>query len=150
MMIEDIKNFVRVSDKIASAGQPTEIQIKELHNSGYSTVINLVLPDQPGAIPNEGYIVTQLSMSYIHIPININDPKPKQLKQFCLIMQSLEREKVFVHCLMNYRASAFMYHYLSKIVGLNEAQSKSEILASWKPDDTWISLLKWSAADIGL
>ena len=43
--LENIYNFVQISDRVATAGQPTEIQYPTIAAAGYQTVINLALTD---------------------------------------------------------------------------------------------------------
>ena len=89
-------------------------------------------------------------MNYIHIPVPFDNPKPEHVKLFCNIMTALSDQKVFIHCIMNYRVSAFMYHYLYKVKGLNKQESTSAIFESWKPDIVWKELLDWGKSEIGL
>jgi hypothetical protein len=37
-------------------------------------VINLAMPNSENAIPEEGYIVTARSMTYVHIPVPFDAP----------------------------------------------------------------------------
>jgi len=54
--IEDIYNFLKLSDTIATAGQPTEEQFSAI-KAGYQVVVNLALPDSPNALPDEKKVV---------------------------------------------------------------------------------------------
>ena len=42
----DIHNHYRLTDSIASSGQPLEDQFKEIAEAGYEAVINLAMPDK--------------------------------------------------------------------------------------------------------
>ena len=148
--MKSIKNFVEIDEKIGTAGQPKIVQFPIIANAGYEAVINLAMPDHKKSIATEGAIVSSLGMNYVHIPVEFDSPKPSQVKLFCDTMKSLEDTKVFVHCIMNYRVSAFMYHYLGKVAGLNDEQSKSAMFLKWKPDDVWQQVMTWSKEDIGL
>ena len=148
--MEAIRNFVELTNKIGTAGQPTVEQFKVISDNGYKHVINLAMPDHQDSIANEGELVTRHGMSYIHIPVPFDMPTPKHIQQFCGIMSVLSVEKVFVHCIMNYRVSVFMFHYLSKVVNLSETESTSIIFESWRPNSIWQRALNWSATKIGL
>ena len=148
--MESIRNFVQLTDLIGTAGQPTREEFKLIGNEGYETVINLAMPDHLDSIPNEGEIVSSLGMTYIHIPIPFDNPQPVHVKRFCNYMKSLEETKVFVHCIMNFRVSAFMFHYLNKIVGLDEDASTSPVIPKWEPNEIWQNVLSWDSDDIGL
>ena len=148
--MDSIRNFVQLKKNIATSGQPTSEQFKLIAEAGYGHVVNLATPDHPDSIPNEGQIITQLNMSYIHIPVPFDAPLPQQVKHFCKIMSVLSTEQVFVHCIMNYRVSAFMFHFLNKVEGKSEVESKSEMFNWWSPDTAWKGLLKWTSTEIGL
>ena len=148
--METIRNFVALTDRIGTAGQPTAGQFKIIADNGYGHVINLAMPDHPDSLANEGDLVTKQGMSYIHIPVPFDRPTPAHVRQFCGMMSVLSDEKVFVHCIMNYRVSVFMFHYLGKVLNLSEKKSKSIIFDSWQPNAVWQRALNWSAAEIGL
>ncbi|TCV84068.1 protein tyrosine phosphatase family protein [Sulfurirhabdus autotrophica] len=107
----NIPNHLQISDQIASSGQPDEADFRFIASAGYRSVINLAMHDSDNAIPEEGYIVTRLGMSYHHIPVPFEAPKTSYLIQFIGIMETLKTEKVWVHCALNYRVSAFLYLY---------------------------------------
>ncbi len=148
--MKSIKIFVEIDKNIGTAGQPRIDQFSIIASAGYQAVIILAMPEHKNAVANEGAIVSSLGMSYVQIPVEFDNPKTSQVKQFCNIMETLTEKKVFVHCIMNYRVSAFMYHYLGKVVGLGDAQSKSEMFAIWEPDEIWQQVMSWSKEDIGL
>lgn len=148
--MESIRNFARLTDLIGTAGQPTREEFELIANEGYETVINLAMPDHEDSIPDEGEIVSSLGMTYIHIPVPFHNPQPIHVKRFCKYMQSLEGTKVFVHCIMNYRVSAFMFHYFNKVVGLDVDASTSPVIADWGPDEIWQKVISWNRDDIGL
>lgn len=148
--MDSIRNFVQLRKNIGTAGQPTSEQFKLIAEAGFEHVINLAMPEHPDSIPNEGQIITQLGISYTHIPVPFDAPLPKHVKHFCEIMNILSREQVFVHCIMNYRVSAFMFHFLNKVKGNSESEATSEIFEWWSPDTVWKDLLKWTSTEIGL
>lgn len=148
--LDSIRNFVQLRENVGTSGQPTSEQFKLIAKAGYGHVINLAMPDHPDSIADEGHIITRLGMSYTHIPVPFDAPLPKHVKQFCNLIRILSSELVFVHCIMNYRVSAFMYHFLSKVQGQSEEESKSEMFDRWTPDEVWQGLLKWTTAEIGL
>ena len=148
--MDAIKNFVQLTEQFATAGQPTIEQFNRVAANGYHHVINLAMPDNPYALAEEGSIVTGLGMNYLHIPVMFDHPKPVQLRLFCQLLKLMGQDKVFIHCIMNYRVSAFMYHYLTKIEDYSEEQARSPVLEHWQPDAVWRDLLAWSAEQIGL
>jgi protein tyrosine phosphatase (PTP) superfamily phosphohydrolase (DUF442 family) len=147
--MQDITNYVQLTDLVGTSGQPTEQQFKAIADAGFTAVINLAMPDSDKAIPEEGSIVTGLGMSYVHIPVPFDAPSCAHLKQFSGAMQAFDGQRVWVHCVVNARVSAFMYQYLTKVKGLPEAESRSPILDRWEPDmdEVWRNFLAMPAAE---
>ena len=108
------------------------------------------MPDHPDSLDNEGKLVTSLNMSYYHIPVPFTAPQASHVREFCSLMKALEGSKVFVHCIMNYRVSAFMFHYLHKAQGYSIEASKSPMFETWVMEPQWRAILDLSAGDIGL
>ena len=67
--IEDIVNFLQVSDRLTTAGQPTVDQYPAIAAAGYEVVINLALTDSPNAVVDEGSLASNLGIEYIQIPV---------------------------------------------------------------------------------
>jgi protein tyrosine phosphatase (PTP) superfamily phosphohydrolase (DUF442 family) len=72
--MNDIKNFVYISDRLATAGQPTEDQLREIAKAGYEVVINLGLTGTDYALPDESGLVELLGLKYVHIPVKWESP----------------------------------------------------------------------------
>jgi protein tyrosine phosphatase (PTP) superfamily phosphohydrolase (DUF442 family) len=150
MRIEDITNFMQVSENIASSGQPVETQFGSIAAADYRLVVNLAMPNSDSAIPEEGNIVTALKMTYVHIPVPFESPTVKHLQAFMKIMSSFANDKIWVHCVVNYRVSAFLYQYFRLSQGYSDAQAKNAILPSWQPNDTWQRFMAIDCNDVAL
>lgn len=137
--MSEITNFVQLTKLIGTSGQPLRGQFAEIATQGYSVVVNLAMPDSDHAIAEEGSIVTSLGMSYIHIPVPFDRPTVDHLRQFFGVMKAFDGKKVWVHCVMNWRVSAFMYHYLRIEKGWKEEDCRSPLLKEWEPgmDEVW-------------
>ena len=99
-MIDSIRNFVQLTPNIGTAGQPAAEQFLAISEAGYQQVINLAMPDHPDSLDNEGYLVTNLNLSYYHIPVPFASPRVKHVREFCALMKSLEGNRIFVHCVI--------------------------------------------------
>ena len=132
-MLSEITNYYQMTDAVATSGQPTEVQFKDIAEAGFTVVINLAMPGDPNALASEGSIISHLGMTYVHIPVPWEAPKLSHLNQFIGIMKSLEPDKVWVHCVVNARVSAFNYHYLKSRLGLPEGECRSPLLEKWEP-----------------
>ncbi len=106
-----IDNYMPISERIASSGQPKEKQFKLIKEGGYKVVINLAMPNSEEIILEEGNIVTAHGMTYINIPVPWDAPTKDHLTQFFGVMRAYQDRKVWVHCVKNYRVSAFLYQY---------------------------------------
>jgi protein tyrosine phosphatase (PTP) superfamily phosphohydrolase (DUF442 family) len=143
LAIRDILNYVQLTPRIGTSGQPTAEQLREIAGAGYQAVINLALPTSDNALADESGHVTRLGVPYFQIPVLFDAPRIEDLRTFVGVMRALEDRPVWVHCAMNLRVSAFMYHYLRHDLGLPEAQARSPMLAKWEPrmDAVWRAFL---------
>ncbi len=136
-MLNDIYHFIELTDKIGTAGQPSEAQLVDVAAAGYQTVINLALHDADYSLPNERATVEGLGMTYIHIPVIWQDPRPENLRDFCAAMQANQDRKVFVHCAANMRVSAFMALYRIICMGMNQEEAFRDMQRIWTPEGLW-------------
>lgn len=150
MSIEDICAFVSLSDRLATAGQPSEQQIYLISESGFEVVINLGLLDPRYCLPDEEGLTRSLGMSYHHIPVEFSTPKKEDLFKFFRIMDSCKGKKVFVHCAANYRVSCFVSIYAQVNLGWSELQAKNYIRSIWEPDHIWLQFMNSLTEIFGL
>ncbi len=150
MCIEDITNYIQVSDRIASSGQPNDHQFKNIADAKYQVVINLAMPNSDNAIPEEGNIVTAHKMAYVHIPVPFDAPNVDHLRKFIKVMAAFSDEKVWAHCVVNYRVSAFLYQYQRLVHGATPEQARKVMLPSWQPNDVWQRFMAISLEEIAL
>lgn len=130
MSISEIINYIQISEHIASSGQPDEHQFKLIALEGYKAVINLAMPYSENAIPDEGNIVTALKLLYVHIPVPFDNPNVAHLHDYINVMDALSKQKVWVHCVVNYRASAFLYQYWHIVNKASPAEARKVMLSS--------------------
>jgi protein tyrosine phosphatase (PTP) superfamily phosphohydrolase (DUF442 family) len=135
--IDDIYNFVRLSDRIATAGQPTEIQYPAIATAGYQTVINLALKESANALANEGEIAANLGLEYLQIPVIWDAPTLENFQEFEKAMNARTDRKIFIHCAANMRVSAFMYLYRQLYNRVDEPTAKLDLLKIWEPNEVW-------------
>jgi protein tyrosine phosphatase (PTP) superfamily phosphohydrolase (DUF442 family) len=145
--LEDIYNYLQISDSIATAGQPTEAQFPMIKDSGYQVVVNLALPESTNALPNESAIAENLGMQYIHIPVIWENPTLENFQDFTNILQANADRSVFVHCAANMRVSAFMYLYNRIYKQMSEEQAQNNLAQIWTPNDTWQQFIQNAIAN---
>jgi protein tyrosine phosphatase (PTP) superfamily phosphohydrolase (DUF442 family) len=146
-VIEDIFKYLRIDDRIATGGQPTARQFNEISAAGFKFVINLALPNSVHAIPDEGELVSACGMTYVHIPVNFETPARSDYETFCGVMKSFAGRKVFVHCAMNMRASAFVFLHRVQHEGIDEETALADLHQLWKPDEVWQRFIDTVLAD---
>lgn len=142
MALEDILNTIIISDKVGTSGQPSPNQFQDIADAGYTSVVNLAMPDSTDALPDEGEFVTELGMNYFHIPVPFDAPTRKHLSLFLKIMKAVDEEKVWVHCALNMRVSAFMQHYQRSVLKRTEVEL-IPLLENWEPEEVWHDFLKF-------
>ena len=140
MSIKNILNHIAISERIGTSGQPSPIQFQDIADAGFTSVINLAMPDSDNALPDEGGFVSELGMKYFHMPVPFDAPAREHLELFLNLMKVLEDEKVWVHCALNMRVSAFMKHYQISEMKLAENDCVP-MLANWEPDVIWKELI---------
>lgn len=141
--LSNVTAFVALAPDLATSGQPTREQFAVIAAEGYQAVINLALSTSDNAIAEEGAIVAGLGLTYVHIPVDFKSPTPADLDLFLGVMRALEGRRKWVHCVVNMRVSAFCYHYLRHVRGLDETAARSPLLVQWAPTmpSVWESFL---------
>jgi uncharacterized protein (TIGR01244 family) len=141
-MLEDIYNYLRLTDLISTSGQPSEAQIAEIVQAGFLVVINLALSGTDYALEDEAATVQANGMDYIHIPVIWDHPTLADLEAFIQAMDAHQGDKIFVHCAANMRVSAFMALYRIKRLGWEPEKAFEEVKRIWTPNETWQAFIE--------
>jgi uncharacterized protein (TIGR01244 family) len=142
MKLDGIKNFVVVNDDLATAGQPTADQMREVAEEGFEVVINLAVADSTPHLHGEAALVESLGLTYEHIPVVFKAPTGDDLARFFRVMEESRGKKVFVHCAANYRVSCFVSLYGQARLGWSLEQAQAHIRRLWEPDAVWSRFLE--------
>jgi protein tyrosine phosphatase (PTP) superfamily phosphohydrolase (DUF442 family) len=148
MAIGEIKNFVEV-DGIATGGQPSEAQLKEVAAAGYQVVVNLGLLDPRYCLPDEAGLVAGLGLEYHHIPVVFTEPTPGDFRRFVEVMTAHRDQKVFVHCALNWRVSAFVALYGELHCGWPRSRADAHLRTFWEPNEVWTAFARDCRAAAG-
>ena len=132
-----IINFLQISEKLATAGQPNIEQFRAIADAGYEIVINLALPTSDGAIANEAQLVQSLGIEYVAIAVNWESPTMADLDEFLQVMEQRQLQKIFVHCAKNMRVSVFVYLYRRLHLNCEHEQAIADLHKIWQPNETW-------------
>jgi protein tyrosine phosphatase (PTP) superfamily phosphohydrolase (DUF442 family) len=150
MVLGEVLNFLPISEHIGSGGQPTAEQFSDIKDAGYDLVVNLAMPDSTNALPNEAELVREQGMQYVHIPVIWEAPKDDDLDRFFEIMDQNRLRKVFVHCVVNWRVSCFVYLYRVIELGVPVKVAEKSLLEIWRPNAVWHSFIKRSLTRYGV
>jgi protein tyrosine phosphatase (PTP) superfamily phosphohydrolase (DUF442 family) len=150
MAIHDIKNFLRVDDRLGTGGQPTERQLHELAADDCQVVINLGLLDPKYCLPDESGLVAQLGMTYRHIPVVFDAPQVTELETFVAAMDASASARTFVHCAANYRVSSFVALYGQLRLGWSAEEADAHARRFWQPNETWQRFIAEARRRLGL
>lgn len=135
--LETIYNFRAISDNLATSGQATEEQFAAVKEAGFELVINLALLDSKYNLENEAEIIAGLGIEYIHIPVIWDNPTQENLQEFFDVMDANREKKVWVHCIANFRVSAFVMLYRTIKKGVPLAEADQYMRLTWNPEEKY-------------
>ena len=136
MSVSEIYNVVEVSDRLITAGQPTEEQLRAAAAAEIDTVVNLAPTDSRSALPDEAGLVRSLGMAYHHIPVAWDDPTEADFAAFEQVMTALPPEsRTLLHCAANFRVSAFYGLYGITQLGWSVERAEAFRAPIWDGSD---------------
>lgn len=127
----DIRNWQRRPDGITTSGKLEPSDPRRLAAIGVKHVVNLALDDHPEALADEAALLADAGIAYTHIPVPFDAPKREHVARLREAIDGAEGP-VHVHCIMNYRVTAFMY-LLDREDGVPEAEASARMTAVWNP-----------------
>ena len=132
----DIRAWQRLDERTTTSGKIDEKDIARLAAIGVKHVINLALDDHPEALADEAAILARHGLSYTHIPVPFDAPSDAHFAAFRAALTRHGEAPVHVHCIMNYRVSAFFYRLHRDHGGMPEPQARALMEKQWAPDKT--------------
>jgi len=132
-------NFVKVTDRLDTAGQPDAEHLGILAKQGYGLVVNLAPPGSRGSIDMEGSLVAGAGITYVNIPVDWQEPKYSDFELFSGVLGQAGDRKVLVHCQMNMRASMFTFLYRVVHDTVPPAEAYRFVSQVWSPRDQWLT-----------
>ena len=136
-----IYNWRRLDARLTTSGQPTEAELADIRALGADYVVNLGLHTHEKALPDEAASVAAAGMTYVHMPVDFKNPTAADLGAFCDLMDALGDKTIHVHCIANYRVSAFLYRYRVDRLGWDRQTARRDLDAVWTPDGPWAALV---------
>lgn len=138
----DAQSTFQVFDWLWTSGQLSERDIDELPGLQIDAVINLALPTSSNALPGEAEKITAKGICYFQIPVAWENPELDQLRLFFDLLDSLKGKKVWVHCAMNMRVSAFIYLYRKLNLNEDEDAASNPMRHIWTPNEVWLAFMQ--------
>jgi len=138
---DGIFNWLRIDDRLTTSGQPSEAELALLGRLGIRHVVNLGLHSHPKALPDEAATLAALGVTYLHRPVDFQTPTLEDFRWFSSVMATLRDGPLHVHCIMNYRVSAFVYRYRRDVLGLPETAIRPDLERIWQPDEVWTAFI---------
>ena len=135
--LNQIFNYQKIDDQLSTSGQPSEGEFELIKGAGFQTVINLAPHDAENSLRDEAGLLRNLSLDYIHIPVDFFKPNETDFSTFRTVMDNHRAEKVWVHCAANMRVSAFLFRYRTEKIGVDRSLKKHELNRIWEPFDFW-------------
>jgi uncharacterized protein (TIGR01244 family) len=123
----NIKNFLRINDKICTGGQPSLDDLARLKADGVKAVINFRLASEMN-VEEESAKAKELDLRYFHIPFDSANPKSEAADEFLKVMADPANRPVFIHCTTANRVGAFwmIYRVLKDGWKLEEAEEEAK------------------------
>jgi len=134
-MLDDLYNFLPLTDTLLSSGMPTAVQLVDVSKSDVKLVINLAMPTSDRALQNEPDLVKSLGMEYIGIPVEWENPTRQNLEDFMDTMDANKDKKILVHCQANYRATGFITLYRILRLGWDQEKAFKDLSRIWNLND---------------
>ena len=135
--------YLRISERVGTAGQITYDEIEAVKKAGFDIVINLAPADEERN-QLEGYLVAEQGMAYVQIPVSWEEPSQRDLQLFFDVMKANKDRNVFVHCFANMRVSAFVYLYRTLLLGEAENVARADLAKIWDPatQPQWVAFIE--------
>ncbi|MBL4659870.1 MAG: histidine phosphatase family protein [Alcanivoracaceae bacterium] len=135
--VENGVNYVKVSDRIDTSGQPPRELLQRIGHKKYDLIINLAPPQSHGSIMDEGGLVAQTGTRYMNIPVDWENPAQKDFEAFSHVLNGPDADKVLVHCQINMRGSLFTFLYRVVHEKIDPAIAHEKMALVWAPSDQW-------------
>jgi len=129
---EDIRGWQRLSPGITTSGRIEDKDVERLTELGVAHVINLALDEHPEALADEGAKFAERGIFYTHILVPFDAPEDAHYRAFVAALES-GAAPVHVHCIANWRVSAFFYRY-HREHGMNEGEARALMERQWSPE----------------
>ena len=106
-------------------------------------MVNLALDAHPEALADEAALLAAEGIAYTHIPVPFDAPSLQQVDALKVALLA-QPGPVHVHCIMNWRVSAFFY-LIDRAAGVPEAEARRQMAKVWNPLEDDAAPAVWRA-----
>jgi protein tyrosine phosphatase (PTP) superfamily phosphohydrolase (DUF442 family) len=132
----DIRSWQRLDERTTTSGKLEDKDVGRLAAIGVKHVINLALDDHPEALGDEGSKLAAAGIGYTHIPVPFDAPTDAHFALFCKALDTIDELPVHVHCIANWRVSAFYYRRNRDQIGMSEEKARALMHQQWAPESS--------------
>ena len=129
----DIRGWQRLSGEVTTSGRLEEADVARLAALGVRQVVNLALDSHPEALAGEADKFAAEGIAYTHIPVPFDAPEEAHFAAFRAAVEQ-GPQPLHVHCIMNWRVSAFFYRLHRDHLGMAEPEARALMAQQWVPD----------------
>lgn len=130
---DHIACWQRIDARITTSGRLEAGDIAALAALGVRHVINLALAEHPQALSGEADLLAAQGIAYSHIPVPFDAPGQAHFDAFCRALAA-EDGALHIHCIMNWRVSAFLYRWHRAVSGMAEDKARAIMARQWQPE----------------
>ena len=137
MVVEDpgdILAWQRLSEQLTTSGKLDAHDPERLAAIGVRRVICLAMPDHAEVLPDPAGAFAAHGIAYTSIPVPFDAPEEQHYAAFVEALEEADGP-VHVHCIMNWRVSAFCYRYNRDACGMPEAEARALMEQQWSPQE---------------
>lgn len=122
----------RLSEVVTTSGRLEESNVQQLAGLGVKHVIDLAPPEHEVALADEKVKLERIGIAHTQISVPFNRPTEDHYREFVAAYEG-GPIPVHVHCIYNYRVSAFFYRYHIEH-GMPEPAARALMIPHWAPD----------------
>ncbi len=130
---EQIACWQRIDARLTTSGKLVDGDPERLAALGVRRVINLALASHPEALSDEAGRFARAGIDYVHIPVPFDAPDDSHFAAFNAAMAEADGASVHVHCILNWRVSAFVYRW-NRAHGMAETDARALMRQQWEPE----------------
>ncbi|MEN7537917.1 hypothetical protein [Aurantiacibacter flavus] len=131
---EHIRAWHRLSSEVTTSGMLADRNLRDLIRADIKHVLDLTPKGHPEALPGEEHALRLLGIGYTRVSVPFATPEEEHYQAFVRAVEGLPRP-LHVHCVANYRVSAFFYRYHLEC-GWNEQEARALMMQHWEPDES--------------